>query len=66
MRRRGPRGIPEGFSGTPWGLTPIHKLGGNFKGRWESHLESDWLLIYKLDGEWIVFERTGRHSDLFK
>ncbi len=42
-----------------------HKLSGNFKGHWECHLEPDWLLIYKFDGEWIVFERTGTHSDLF-
>ncbi len=23
-----------------------HKLTGNFKDRWECHLEPDWLLIY--------------------
>jgi mRNA interferase YafQ len=43
-----------------------HKLVGNYKGRRECHIESDWLLIYKfLDAE-IVFERTGSHSDLFE
>ena len=25
-----------------------HKLVGNYKGRRECHIESDWLLIYKL------------------
>lgn len=50
-------------------LDPIHrdhKLVGEFTGRRECHIESDWLLIYKLQGEMIVFERTGTHSDLYE
>lgn len=43
-----------------------HKLTGNFKDRWECHLEPDWLLIYKISGQEIIFERTGAHSDLFE
>lgn len=43
-----------------------HPLRCNFKDRRECHLEPDWLLIYKLAGEEIIFERTGRHSDLFE
>lgn len=43
-----------------------HKLVGNYAGRRECHIESDWLLIYKIDGDRIVFERTGSHSDLFR
>jgi mRNA interferase YafQ len=43
-----------------------HKLSGNYKDRWECHLEPDWLLVYKLSGNEIVFERTGTHSDLFE
>lgn len=43
-----------------------HKLMGNYKDRWELHLDPDWLLIYKLSGEEVIFERTGTHSDLFK
>ncbi len=43
-----------------------HKLIGNWAGRRECHIESDWLLIYKTDGDRIVFERTGSHSDLFR
>ncbi|MFH0926885.1 MAG: type II toxin-antitoxin system YafQ family toxin [bacterium] len=43
-----------------------HKLIGNFKNRRECHIESDWLLLYKLTEEEIIFERTGSHSDLFK
>lgn len=43
-----------------------HKLIGDWKGRRECHIESDWLLIYKVESEHIVFERTGTHSDLFQ
>jgi len=43
-----------------------HPLKGNFKNRRECHIEPDWLLIYKLNDTEIIFERTGRHSDLFE
>ncbi len=42
-----------------------HKLQGNFKGRWECHIETDWLLIYCKNKKQITFERTGSHSNLF-
>lgn len=44
-----------------------HKLVGNYINRSECHIESDWLLIYKLmpEDNIIIFERTGTHSDLF-
>ncbi len=42
-----------------------HKLVGNYAGRRECHIEPDWLLIYKIDGRRIIFERTGTHSELF-
>ena len=42
-----------------------HKLLGNYLSRRECHLESDWLLIYKAEEDRLVFERMGRHSDLF-
>ena len=42
-----------------------HVLIGNYKGRRECHIDSDWLLIYKLQEESIIFERAGTHSDLF-
>ena len=48
-------------------LDPIHrdhKLVGDYVGRRECHIEADWLLIYKVLGNTIIFERTGRHSDL--
>ena len=50
-------------------LDPIHrnhKLIGNWQGRRECHIESDWLLIYKKEEDRIIFERTGTHSDLFQ
>ena len=43
-----------------------HPLIGNYRNRMECHIESDWLLIYKLDSDVIIFERTGTHSDLFE
>ena len=43
-----------------------HSLVGNWKGRRECHIESDWLLIYKIESNRIIFERTGSHADLFK
>ena len=44
-----------------------HFLKGNWRGRRECHIEPDWLLIYLLDGDVeVVFERTGRHTDLFE
>lgn len=43
-----------------------HKLKGEFKDRWELHIEPDWLLIYKKVNDSCVLERTGSHSDLFE
>jgi len=43
-----------------------HKLRGPFAGRWECHIEHNWLLIYVREQDRIVFERTGTHSDLFR
>ncbi len=42
-----------------------HKLLGKYLGRRECHMESDWLLIYKIKDEQMVFERMGSYSDLF-
>ncbi len=43
-----------------------HKLIGNYKGRRECHLAGDWLLIYKLEKNKVIFERTGSYSELLK
>jgi mRNA interferase YafQ len=42
-----------------------HPLKGDWIGFRDVHIESDWLLIYKISGEIVRFERTGRHADLF-
>ena len=43
-----------------------HALVGNYRSRRECHIEPDWLLVYKLANDEIIFERTGTHSDLFE
>lgn len=43
-----------------------HNLTGNYVGRRECHITSDWLLIYEIDGNDLYLERTGTHSDLFR
>jgi mRNA interferase YafQ len=54
-------------SGTP--LLPIdddHPL----KGPWDSyrgcHVQGDWCLIYRDEGDVLALVRTGTHSDLFE
>ena len=42
-----------------------HRLIGNQKGYLECHIEPDWLLIYKINGQDLYLARTGTHSDLF-
>jgi len=42
-----------------------HALGGNWKHHRDLHIEPDWLLIYKLDGNDLYLVRTGSHADLF-
>lgn len=43
-----------------------HPLVGKYRSRRERHIEPDWLLIYKLEGRDIIFERCGTHADLFR
>ncbi|HSW30854.1 MAG TPA: type II toxin-antitoxin system YafQ family toxin [Longimicrobiales bacterium] len=42
-----------------------HELSGEWKGHRDCHIRPDWILIYRVAGETITFERTGTHSDLF-
>lgn len=42
-----------------------HKLIGKWAQHRECHIEPDWLLIFRIDKENLVLERTGSHSDLF-
>ena len=43
-----------------------HELSGNWAGHRECHIQPDWLLIYRVDGDVLVLTlaRTGSHSDL--
>jgi mRNA interferase YafQ len=43
-----------------------HPLKGNWSGFRDAHIEPDWLLIDKVKGDVVRFERTGRHADLFE
>ena len=42
-----------------------HCLFGNYISYRECHIKSDWLLIYQIHSDVIVFDRMGTHSDLF-
>ncbi len=44
-----------------------HALTGNWSGNRECHIQPDWLLIYRIEGDGLilVLTRTGTHSDLF-
>ena len=42
-----------------------HPLSGECKHHRDCHIEPDWLLIYKIDGDDLYLVRTGTHSDLF-
>jgi mRNA interferase YafQ len=50
--------LPESFKD--------HKLQGEFKNFRECHIDPDWLLVYSVMKNQVIFERTGTHSDLFK
>ena len=43
-----------------------HQLSGNWKDHRDCHIESDWILIYRIEDENLFLERTGSHSELFK
>ncbi len=42
-----------------------HPLTGEWKHYRDCHIEPDWLLIYKIDGDDLYLVRTGTHADLF-
>lgn len=43
-----------------------HNLKGEYSDCRECHIEPDWLLVYLIDKEDIIFVRTGTHADLFR
>jgi mRNA interferase YafQ len=42
-----------------------HPLSGNWKGFRDLHIEPDWLLLYRVEGDELQLARTGTHADLF-
>jgi len=42
-----------------------HPLKGDWSGYRDAHIEPDWLLIYRVQGDELQLARTGTHADLF-
>ena len=44
-----------------------HALIGNYAGHRGCHIQPDWILIYRIEGDILVLSltRTGSHSDLY-
>jgi mRNA interferase YafQ len=42
-----------------------HSLSGTWKHYRDCHIEPDWLLLYKIEGNDLYLVRTGAHADLF-
>ncbi len=44
-----------------------HELSGDWAGHRECHIQPDWLLVYRIEGDVLVLTlaRTGTHADLF-
>ena len=43
-----------------------HALQGKWKDCREVHIETDWLLIYRIEEDELYLVRAGSHSSLFK
>jgi len=43
-----------------------HCLSGNWKPKWECHIQPNFLLIYDISEDVLRLERCGSHSDLFE
>jgi len=42
-----------------------HPLKGEWKPKWDCHIEPDWILIYEVTADSVKLARTGTHADLF-
>ena len=42
-----------------------HPLKGEWSSYRDAHIEPDWLLLYRIEGDELHLARTGTHSDLF-
>ena len=43
-----------------------HPLRGSWKGYREAHIEPNWLLVDRVEGDELRLVRIGSHADLFK
>ena len=43
-----------------------HLLKGESKGYYDSHIQPDWIILWRKNNKVIEIARTGSHSDLFK
>jgi len=43
-----------------------HPLKGTWEGFRDAHIESNWLLIYRVEGDELQLARVGTHSDVFE
>ena len=42
-----------------------HALKGEWRAFRDAHIEPDWLLLYRVEGDELQLARTGTHADLF-
>ncbi|MDR0652244.1 MAG: type II toxin-antitoxin system YafQ family toxin [Synergistaceae bacterium] len=43
-----------------------HPLKGRWVGYRDFHIESDWIVVYRIVDNVLILARTGSHNDLFK
>ena len=42
-----------------------HPLSGEWNEYRDLHIEPDWVLLYRIDGDTLKLARTGTHDDIF-
>ena len=43
-----------------------HPLHGDWFHHRDCHIKPDWVLIYRIEGNSLILERMGSHSELFR
>jgi len=43
-----------------------HALSGEWNEYRDLHIEPDWVLLYRIDGDTLKLARTGTHADIFE
>ena len=43
-----------------------HSLKGGMKGYEVVHIKPDWLLVFKIDGEYLYLVMLGKHTQVYK